>query len=130
MISIEQITNSSDVADIPLNLTSTTIYSKSFILENYQDFCLAYKASTANPSLTLQVEQGMVLPQTEGNEDANWNIPTNQNDVVTLLNTSAIQFTSFSPAPVPYGRIKITTKIGTPTNTTINMKLCCYEDYA
>lgn len=129
MIHIEQILSSTDVIEIPINLTATSIYTKAFRLENSQYFAFSYKASTGTPSLLLQLEQATVAPATEGVSDSNYVIPTNGADIVTLLNTSVTTHSSYSPISLPFGRIKITTVAGTPTNTTLNMKFCAYENY-
>lgn len=106
-----------------------TVYSKPFDLSkatNHSFECLAF-GTTVN--LKIEVEQGNVLPDTDGAADTtNWSVPSGVTTIVDGLTQKTHYIKSYSPVALKYGRLKILGKSGNTSNVYIKAWWVKLED--
>jgi len=120
----EDVLASDDSTSILVSSTDV-VYTKAFSLTKGEYFALSYKATSTvgSPSLLIELQQSYALPETEGLTDANWVEPENMPDIESDLTAETQKHKSFSPLPLPYGRLKITGSATNREDTTLEIKL-------
>ena len=119
------ILNATNSTSIAVNGTAT-VYTQEFPIESAQYFEASYLANSTNGSVnvTIQLEQGSVVPATEGAANGNFTVPVNQPDIVTGLTTEDTWYhAAFSPVPLTYGRFKITGLGSNNADTILKIKV-------
>ena len=84
---------------------------------------------TQPSSLIIEMEQGSVLPTTEGAADTtNYSVPSGSTAIIDGLTQKTHFCKSYSPVTLRYGRFKISTKTGNTADVTLNAWLSKLED--
>lgn len=105
-----------------------TVYTKSWEWGNAEYFSLGYKAlSGGTPGLKIELEQGNILPATEGSQDDNWAVAENAQDIESALVDKTQHFKKLSPVVSKHGRLKITGS-SNHSSTTLRAKLARQEE--
>ena len=128
-ISVDGILNASGVIEIPV-ASAAVVYTNSFKLDYASKFGLQYRAtSDAAVSLKLELEEGNVLPATEGAADDNFVVPDGGMTVVADITTETVHIITLAPVVAKYGRFKITGGVGNTATTTLALWLAKTEDH-
>lgn len=122
--SCEAITDADGTAAILVNATAT-VYSKSFMFLESEDFSLQYKAtSDGTVNLLIELEIGLVPPTTEGSADtANFVVGESFGDIEAALADELVHIATIAPPLALYGRLKITGGEGNDATTTLTSYL-------
>ena len=106
--SYEQIASAAGDTDIAV-ATTATVYTKSFLFLESEDYSLAYKATSDGAvKLKIELELGLVPPATEGSSDGNFVVGESFGDIVSALADEVLHIKSIAPPVALYGRLKIT----------------------
>ena len=109
--------------DIPC-ADATTVWSRSFSLQNGLQFSIWLKAAGTTPRLDVFLEQSYKLPTTEGATDADWVVPEGNSPILNdLADANAHIVANIAPAVLPYGRLKIVPNVSNGNNTTLQAVL-------
>ena len=93
------------VASLTVGGTSV-VYSKSVPMPFSDTFGLEYKMSSPGViDVKVEIEQGNVLPTTEGASDSNWSVVQTVEASVT---TNAVRHKAIAPVVAKYMRLKLT----------------------
>lgn len=101
---------------IPVASTNT-VYSQWFRIDSGEYACVSYWvwSNSGAASVTIQLQQSPINPDTAGVSDPTMQVPVNMTDIVTSLTTELTWYhQSVSPLAMPYARFKIT---GTGSNS-------------
>ena len=86
-------------------------------------FALSLKAaSSGTVDVKVKLEQGHVLPATEGSSDAKWVVPEGVSDLITLTDTNWHHLT-VSPVALPFLRLLLDGQGSNDASTTIEAHL-------
>lgn len=117
--------NSADSTTITIG-AGATVYSKSFKLKFGRYFAIFYKAASVGAiDLTIELEESDALPTVEGAANVKYVVPAGIDNIDTNLADANWHAKSISPAPMPYGRLKITNASGVAN--TLQAKLSIQE---
>lgn len=107
-----------------------TVYTRSWEWGFAEYFSLDYKATSDGVvNLKIELEQGNVLPTTEGSADtSNWAVAENAADIESALADENPHFKKLSPVVSKYGRLKITGAATNDASTTLRAKLARQEE--
>jgi hypothetical protein len=106
--------------------TTDTVYTHSFTLDNADYFAVSYYtiSTVGATDITIQLEESISLPDTEGASDVHFTIPVSMPDIVTNLSTENTWYQkSLSPIALKYGRFKITGAGLNASDTTVQVIL-------
>jgi len=125
----QAVRSSAEVAAIPIGAHTAVIYSKSFDLSKGTNFAVEFLAAGTTVNLIIEMEQGSVLPTTEGAADTtNYSVPSGSTAIIDGLTQKTHFCKSYSPVTLRYGRFKISTKTGNTADVTLNAWLSKLED--
>ena len=98
------------------------IYTGSFPLNRSDVFGIWAKATSVagTPSLTIELQESYRKPATEGTADTNYVEPDSFSDVMTISDENA-HVDVVAPAPMMYGRYKITGGATNPSDTVLTI---------
>ena len=110
--------------------SAATVYTKAWEWGTGEDFSLDYNAASSGViGSKIELEQGNVLPTTEGAVDAdNWAVAENAQDIESNLAEGNQHFKKLSPVVSKYGRLKITGSGSNDASTTLKAKLSRQEE--
>lgn len=120
---IRKIELGSGTTTFTLNRNSVA-YTDTFPLSYGEYFCLAYRFQSAagSPNVRMELQQSDRAPAIDRDADTFWVVPDNLADIATGVTSETQHYISISPAPLPYGRIKITEAgVSDDTNATISV---------
>ena len=108
---------SSGDEDIAIN-ADAVVYSRVFDLSMATNHAFECIAAGTTVKLKIELEQGNVLPATDGAADTtNYSVPSGASDIVSSHATKTHFSVSHSPVTSKYGRLKITGLAGGSDNT-------------
>lgn len=115
--------------EIPI-ATTAVVYTNSFKLNFGTKFAVQYRAtSSGSVDLKLELEEGNVMPTTEGASDANFVVPDGGMTIVANITTETVHIISMAPVVSKYGRFKITGQGANHASTTLALKLLKTEEH-
>jgi hypothetical protein len=130
-ISVDGVLSAAGAVAIPVPST-TTVYSNSFKLDYATKFAVQYQAASVAGSvdLKLELEEGNVLPATEGASDANFVVPDGGMTIVANITTETVHIISLAPVVSKYARFKITGQGSNNADATIALKIIKTEEHS
>ncbi len=103
-----------------------TAYTKAIQLQSRKSFGIVFNiTSSGTVTVKAEIEQGKVLPTTQGSADAtNYNVGLETSSTISSdLATTGLRFLAFSPIVSPYIRVKLTGSGSNHASTTMTVDL-------
>lgn len=103
--------------------SGATIYTRAFDMGMATFFGIFVKATstTGTPDIKVELQEGPILPVTEGSVDDYWTEPDGFSDIFDQINDELAHIKTISPVPAKYGRYKITGINANPADTTVEI---------
>jgi len=121
-IVVEQITNSSGTASMPVGST-TTLYTESFSLRTTEEMAVMFQATsdTSSPVVSFHLQQSYRRPTTEGSADFAYIITDTIQSSRTDFNWGCATYSTLTQ--LPFGRFKIVGESGNTSDTIVQMRI-------